>query len=372
MENLINTLKAIHEQSSGGVLVVKETGDIIYCNKEISRLVNLPTEMILGKNFYSEIPNLAARAKSNREINENSLKAFIDSLINTGPIKDEAKIIIKEQEFFIEHHSHAFYYNGHYYAFMFVLDTTEKHINEVARDTSEKIMNHDIRALMNPIIGFSQLILDEIEAYENDSENASDSDNATVSVSDLLKNMKNFSQIIYNAGNNVLTIIDNQSLVANIQKGQYRPNRTRCNFLTLLKKDVLMSIKHQGVEIRTDYFGNFNLLTNLEIDSRVIKFMLINLIKNACEACEKAKGKTISLLIYTSESELKIVIKNPGAIPREIREKFMTEGATFGKRDGTGLGAFSAKLIAEANGGKISFETSDEENTTAITVTLPL
>ena len=44
---------------------------------------------------------------------------------------------------------------------------------------------------------------------------------------------------------------------------------------------------------------------------------------------------------------------------------------TAGQQGGTGLGVYSAKLIAGALGGAIGFETSEESGTT-LTVSLPL
>lgn len=94
-----------------------------------------------------------------------------------------------------------------------------------------------------------------------------------------------------------------------------------------------------------------------------------NLLKNACEAAPEESRVTVNLL---NENPLRIVIHNKGAIPAEIRERFFDKFVTYGKEGGTGLGAYSAKMLAEAQNGTISLETPERENQTSITVTLPL
>jgi signal transduction histidine kinase len=54
-----------------------------------------------------------------------------------------------------------------------------------------------------------------------------------------------------------------------------------------------------------------------------------------------------------------------------MRERFFEKFATSGKTGGSGLGAYSAKLLTEAQGGRIAMSTSDQENRTTLTVTLP-
>jgi signal transduction histidine kinase len=93
-----------------------------------------------------------------------------------------------------------------------------------------------------------------------------------------------------------------------------------------------------------------------------------NLIKNACEAAPENSKVTVTL---NDGSPLCITIRNKGAVPAEIRDQFFGKFVTHGKQDGTGLGAYSAKLLTEAQNGSISLEVSDSENQTTISVTLP-
>ncbi len=65
-----------------------------------------------------------------------------------------------------------------------------------------------------------------------------------------------------------------------------------------------------------------------------------------------------------------IIIHNFGVIPKEIRERFFERYVTSRKQGGTGVGTYSALLIAKTHGGDITF-TSSEDKGTQLIITLP-
>ncbi len=96
--------------------------------------------------------------------------------------------------------------------------------------------------------------------------------------------------------------------------------------------------------------------------------MLGNLIRNAVEATPT--GGRVAVRIG-AHSEAEVSIHNAGVIPEEIRPCFFEKYATAGKEKGTGLGTYSARLIARVQRGDIRFTSSAEEGT-ELTVSLPL
>ncbi len=96
--------------------------------------------------------------------------------------------------------------------------------------------------------------------------------------------------------------------------------------------------------------------------------MLANLIKNAIEA--SPKKEQIAIEILEENDAIVIGIRNKGAVPADIRAKFFDKYVTSDKSMGSGLGTYSAKLIAETHGGSIHLDTSDEKRT-AVKVRLP-
>ncbi|WP_243545318.1 sensor histidine kinase [Pseudodesulfovibrio tunisiensis] len=96
--------------------------------------------------------------------------------------------------------------------------------------------------------------------------------------------------------------------------------------------------------------------------------MLGNLLKNAIEA--SPENNRVTLGIRKSRSELQLKIHNFGTVPESVRTAFFDKYATAEKSGGTGLGTYSARLMARTMGGDITMSTSEEEGTMLV-VTLP-
>ena len=109
-------------------------------------------------------------------------------------------------------------------------------------------------------------------------------------------------------------------------------------------------------------------LPQVEADAMLCYSLFQNLIKNACEAAPPATRVEVLL---RDETPLRILISNMGAVPREMRERFFDKFATSGKATGSGIGTYSAQLLARAQNGSISMATDDANNCTTLTVTLP-
>lgn len=58
--------------------------------------------------------------------------------------------------------------------------------------------------------------------------------------------------------------------------------------------------------------------------------------------------------------------------PLTLRASLFDKYVTAGKKGGTGLGIYSARLLAEVQHGAIDLQVGDENNETTLTVTLPL
>jgi signal transduction histidine kinase len=103
-------------------------------------------------------------------------------------------------------------------------------------------------------------------------------------------------------------------------------------------------------------------------DTMLCYSMLQNLLKNACEA---APPDSTVLVTIKDEHPLRILLQNKGVVPVGIRENFFEKYATSGKPGGTGIGTYSARLLALAQHGSITMDTQDNDSTTTLTVSLP-
>jgi PAS domain S-box-containing protein len=91
------------------------------------------------------------------------------------------------------------------------------------------------------------------------------------------------------------------------------------------------------------------------------RVMVANLLRNALDA--SPEGAAIRIVLRRSELGPELSIHNAGAVPASIRHRFFEKYATSGKSGGTGLGAYTAKLIADAIGRGIAMQTSETEGT---------
>ena len=103
-------------------------------------------------------------------------------------------------------------------------------------------------------------------------------------------------------------------------------------------------------------------------DAMLCYSLFHNLMKNACEA---APEKSAISVVLKGGDPLRVEIKNKGAAPAATRERFFDKFVTHGKQGGTGLGTYSAKLLATAQNGSIELDVSDADNTTTVIVALP-
>ncbi|WP_163134477.1 hybrid sensor histidine kinase/response regulator [Agarivorans sp. Alg241-V36] len=98
--------------------------------------------------------------------------------------------------------------------------------------------------------------------------------------------------------------------------------------------------------------------------------LFFNLLKNACEAAPSRSRVSVSINVV--DQKVQVTTENVGAVPDAIRENFWEKYVTSGKDTGTGLGTYSVSLLSDAQNGEVSMRTSDKDNTTTITVALPL
>jgi CheY-like chemotaxis protein len=161
--------------------------------------------------------------------------------------------------------------------------------------------------------------------------------------------------------------------VIKMERGEYMLNPSQVDIIELLHQILsdmygLMATKHLNCHIYLNGVspdaGDAFMLSGERI---LFYTMLGNLLKNAMEASDEYGDVSIFL---DNGSEKTIRIHNSGCIPESIREVFFEKYITSNKKLGTGLGTYSARLMAKTQKGDISFTTSEAEGTT-VTVRFP-
>ena len=101
-------------------------------------------------------------------------------------------------------------------------------------------------------------------------------------------------------------------------------------------------------------------------ERRLLDNDLANLLKNASEAAPEGGRVEVRLEREPDGAPFaRVVIRNPGEVPRDVRARFFEKYATSGKPGGTGLGAYSALLLVRTMGGALTRDTGEPGHRTS-------
>lgn len=238
----------------------------------------------------------------------------------------------------------------------FFRDVTERRAAAKLKEDIDLILRHDLRAPLNGVITLPEILLDEPGLSED---------------------MRESLGLIRDAGRRMLGMINNSLDLYRMESGAYayqpRPMDLRRTIAGLHSNLApLAAEKRASISFRCNG-RDYALCSPVMImgEEMLIYSMLSNLLFNAVEATPEGGTATLSAEIDGDGKNLVIAIHNQSAIPLEIRERFFEKFATHGKIKGTGLGAYSARLMARTMGGDVKMETSEESGTT-VTATIPL
>jgi CheY-like chemotaxis protein len=219
------------------------------------------------------------------------------------------------------------------------------------REDVENITRHDMKGPLAGVIGLVQALADDESTNRKQSETL---------------------RVVEEAALQVLDMINLSSELFKIETGRFKLDARPVSINNILRRIVEISRttfaeKHLVISVDTDVLVGEEVPKVLGDDTFCYS-LLQNLVKNACEAAPDDSQVSV---ILKNETPLRILIQNTGAVPSEIRERFFDKFVTHGKQGGTGIGTYSAKLLAKAQNGNVSLNVSDQENLTTITVTLP-
>lgn len=217
----------------------------------------------------------------------------------------------------------------------------------ILREDVNRITHHDLKTPLNAVINLPHLLLSGEENLEK---------------REMLKG-------IQDSGYRMLALINRSYDLYKMESGNYRLAPENVDLIKILQrieldlKDLIESKKSALQIIVNNEKWNGKEGFYLKGEELLLFSMLANLIKNGFEATPDGQNVTVTL---SEEDSFLITVHNYGAVPVSIRKTFFEKYSTDEKVGGTGLGTYSARLIAKVHGGDISMTSSDEEGTFVI------
>ena len=219
------------------------------------------------------------------------------------------------------------------------------------REDAENITRHDLKGSLAGIVGMVQSLADDAEMHPKHAAQL---------------------RLVQQTAEQVMNMVNLSGELYKIEMGRFKLKAAAVDIGDILHRIVDLSRasfadKQLTVSVDTDTPVGTE-LPKVEADAMLCYSLFQNLIKNACEAAPP--GTRVEVLLR-DESPLRILISNMGAVPESMRERFFDKFATSGKAGGSGIGTYSAQLLARAQNGSISMVTDDANNCTTLTVHLP-
>jgi len=223
----------------------------------------------------------------------------------------------------------------------------------VFREEVEHVMHHDLKSPLSVILAAPDLI--------------------KMMGGSLTEKQLSYLEMIEGVGRRLLDMINRSLDLFKIEQGIYALRPETVDLLAVAREvishsEALMCVKNLSAVVLIDDRPAAETDTFVVPGERLLCYsMLGNLVKNALEASPTGESVTIR---FECGAALRISIRNRGAVPENVRERFFEKFSTSGKEQGTGLGTYSARLIAEIHGAQIAVDASVPDFT-AVTVSFP-
>ncbi|KHK03709.1 hybrid sensor histidine kinase/response regulator [Desulfovibrio sp. TomC] len=218
------------------------------------------------------------------------------------------------------------------------------------REDVEYITHHDLKGPLNAIISLPQLML----AADN-----------------LTAEQRDYLDIIEQSGYKMLSMINLSLDLLKMEQGRYELSPSAVDIFRVARKvtaefaalraarKVSLAFFLSGASVAED--TAFAVIG----EDLLCYCMLSNLIKNAIEHSPPGEQVTFSVQ-GAGDGGCELRITNGGETAREFRERFFDKYATFGKAGGTGLGTYSARLMARTMQGDLMLDASTPGQTTLV------
>lgn len=345
--------KAFHLSPYVVIISRPNDGKIIEVNKGFSLLTGYSGSEVLGKttvelNFWENI---------------NDRNGVIELINRDGRVlQKEYHFRKKSGEVVIGVYSSAIIeINGENCIMSVIYDVTERKNMETrlvelnaTKDKFLSIIAHDLKAPLNNILGFSNMITEGKNLGADE--------------------IKQFASFINKSASNTINLLENLLEWASVQDGRISFKPRLVNLDELLSEMVSMigeSALEKKIEILLADTGNIK----VKIDENMIKTVVRNLLSNAVKFTKPGGKIEVSAIRSESEVLVKVTDSGVGISPENINKLFDIGSGYFTRgtknEKGTGIGLLLCYEFIEKHGGKMIVESREGEGST-FSFTIPV
>ncbi|MEJ5991123.1 response regulator [Ramlibacter sp. PS3R-8] len=217
--------------------------------------------------------------------------------------------------------------------------------NARLREDVERMSRHDLKTPLNSIIGVARLLREDAAVQPEHGE---------------------LLAIAERAGYRMLEMVNLSLDLARMEMGTYAFRPQAVNLVDVIRR-VLLDLRGQAdagrVQVRME--PEFAQPVYARAEELLCYSLLGNVVKNAIEATPA--GGVVRVTLDPGE-RVRVRVRNPSTVDPQVAPRFFDKYVTAGKSGGTGLGTYSARLMARVQEGELEMETG--EAMTVITLTL--
>jgi signal transduction histidine kinase/DNA-binding response OmpR family regulator len=218
--------------------------------------------------------------------------------------------------------------------------------NARLREDVERMARHDLKTPLNSILGAARLLADDRRLQPDQLE---------------------LVEVLRRAGLRMQEMVNLSLGLYRMETGTYALQPQAVDLGELVSRvlvDLHPYAEAAGVTLR--WHGSDAAPVVVRGEEILCYSIVANLVKNAVEATAAGGAVTIRL---RGGNPVQLAVHNPGEVPTAIAQRFFEKYVT-GKSGGTGLGTYSARLMARAQHGDLTLRTGAAEGT-VLTLTLP-
>ncbi len=338
-----------------GMIAVNEDGKIIVMNPQASEMLLRDIPSALGS-FFTEVLPLEQDEKEKTLILEE--RPVIQTLVQGIRITKVSYLFRTDGTKFPASVTSAPIFLDEKIIGAIVVFRDITHEKEVDKSKTEfvSLASHQLRTPLSAIRWYSEMLKSEKLGPINEQQ-------------------KSYLIEIYDSNKRMIDLVNALLNVSRIDMGTFAIEPEPTDFKEISEgvlRELFVKIQESEMHVTSSYEEN---LPKINADPKLVRIIFQNLLSNAIKYTKK--GGNISLSLTKDEKDIILKISDNGiGIPKIEQGKiftklFRTDNARVKESEGTGLGLYLLKSIVEKGGGKIRFESIENQGTTFF-VTLPL